>query len=121
MITPAELRVTMTDEYDGTAMVTAQVTTGAFSGNGTACIGRPALLIFASELEALAEDLQGEPEIAGGYWDPETGKLQKTLLWLRLCALDRKGHLGVEVEAGVVPASNELVPFDQRVRVAFAT
>jgi hypothetical protein len=100
------LRVSFNDDLDGTGLLTLNLDSDGFSGNGEACVPVAEIRSFANVVATNAATSQGAASLFGGYY--KSGKLTTTLVRLDVTAIDGRGHFRVRVELAAYIEESEL-------------
>jgi hypothetical protein len=94
----AFLRLTFTDDHDGTGELTAEAAVEGFAGKGSAYFGISRLEEFALAISKFPLPDRQSTRIAGGFWSQaERGQLEQEHLGLDVYPVDSRGYIGVQV------------------------
>lgn len=113
----AELKVTVVRDHDDECSVVATIRAGSFSGSGRAWLHIADVSEFAASVKRLSGTSQGEATLRGGYVNSD-GSPNPTVN-IQLSPQGVRGHIAIVAElASGPPASNAVMPFVRRARLA---
>jgi len=118
MLEPASLTLTIAHDNDGDHRVTADVSSGAFSGRGGAWFELGAVTEFVAALRELSDTGSGSAELIAGYFEPNGA--ESSPVRIAVAPRDRRGHLLVTVHLRTLPVVGPQTAFiEHRVKAAF--
>ena len=115
----AELRVTYGPDNDGTGELFAFARSGAFSGEGSAWVGR-SMDTFIARLRSFPLTAEDPPTIEGGYWD-NRGSLNQCQLRIIIKPFNSRGTLLVHIDIAAPVNNTREFDLQNSVNIRFFT